>query len=93
MLDTKWKRVSNTRDLSTADLYQMYAYGKRYAVNVVLVYPWHEGAPCVGLAPGWRHESRDGVQVDVFFVDLREGREKCWGVARYGGWVVTVHCV
>ena len=74
VLDTKWKRVSSTRDLSTADLYQMYAYGKRYAENVVLVYPWHEGAPCVGLAPSWRHESRDGVQVDVFFVDLRDGQ-------------------
>lgn len=74
VLDTKWKRVSSTRDLSTADLYQMYAYGKRYAENVVLVYPWHEGAPCVGLAPGWRHVSPDGVWVDVFFVDLCDGQ-------------------
>ena len=52
----------------------MYAYGKRYARHVALVYPWHEGAPCAGLASSWRHVSPDGVQVDVFFVDLRNGR-------------------
>ncbi|MBQ3266363.1 MAG: McrC family protein [Atopobiaceae bacterium] len=75
VLDTKWKRVSSPRDIATSDLYQMYAYGKRYAERVVLVYPWHEGAPCAGLAPSWRHVSPDGVQVDVFFVDLRRGRK------------------
>lgn len=75
VLDTKWKRVTSERDLSTADLYQMYAYGKRFATtdeqvqHVVLLYPWHKEV-CRGLYREARHTSKDGVQVDVFFVDL-----------------------
>ena len=75
VLDTKWKRASSTRDISTADLHQMYAYGRRYcegdeARHVLLLYPWHEKAPTKGLAQTWHHYSKDNVQVDVFFVDL-----------------------
>ena len=75
VLDTKWKRVYKPKDISVADMHQMYAYGQRYRVkddenqHVVLLYPWHKGvAP--GLAKGWRHTSIDGVQVDVFFIDI-----------------------
>lgn len=77
ILDTKWKRVTTEKDLSTADLYQMYAYGKRFArgdglmQHVVLLYPWHSGV-CRGLFREARHVSVDNVQVDVFFVDLGE---------------------
>ncbi|MBR2683459.1 MAG: McrC family protein [Atopobiaceae bacterium] len=77
VLDTKWKRVTSERDLSTADLYQMYAYGKRFATtdeqmqHVVLLYPWHKEATR-GLFREARHTSNDGVQVDVFFVDLED---------------------
>lgn len=43
VLDTKWKLInqeSKNYDLSQPDLYQMYAYGKKYtAENVYLVYP------------------------------------------------------
>lgn len=75
VLDTKWKRVTTERDLSTADLYQMYAYGKRFAAadeemqHVVLLYPWHAEVER-GLFRDARHVSSDHVQVDVFFVDL-----------------------
>lgn len=74
VLDTKWKRVCDARDVSVADMYQMYAYGKRYAPDwesrqhVVLLYPWFEGRP--GLRPKARHTSGDGVRVDLFFVDV-----------------------
>lgn len=77
VLDTKWKRVSGPRDLSVADMHQMYAYGQRYRAegeecqHVVLVYPWHEGV-LPGLMPEGRHVSADGVQVDMFFFDLSD---------------------
>lgn len=89
VLDTKWKRVFGRRDLSVADMYQMYAYGRRFGTaaegltggpadgeppvskpqRVVLLYPWHEGVE-PRLCIGGRHTSSDGVQVDMFFVDL-----------------------
>lgn len=75
VLDTKWKHVFGPRDLSVADMHQMYAYGQRYRAedesmqHVVLLYPWHEGVD-PGLIPEGRHVSSDGVQVDMFFFDL-----------------------
>ena len=75
MLDTKWKRVYGPKDLSVADMHQMYAYGQRFRADgesmqhVVLIYPWHEGVD-PGLTPEGRHVSSDGVQVDMFFFDL-----------------------
>ena len=75
VLDTKWKRVCGPRDLSVADMHQMYAYGQRYRPKgekmqqVIMLYPWHEGV-CAGRMPEGRHISCDGVQVDLFFFDL-----------------------
>lgn len=46
ILDTKWKRLDPSNDrrnygISTADMYQMYAYAKRYKANDVwLIYPY-----------------------------------------------------
>ena len=80
VLDTKWKRVSGPRDLSVADMHQMYAYGQRYRSDgeemqhVLLVYPWHGGVR-PGLLPSGRHVSCDGVQVDMFFFDLSRAGE------------------
>ena len=45
ILDTKWKRIGETpndskHDISQADVYQLYAYGKRYGCDTVaLIYP------------------------------------------------------
>lgn len=75
VLDTKWKRVIGRKDLSPADMHQMYAYGQRYRAEaeelqrVILLYPWHEGVES-GLKRDARLVSNDGVQVDLFFVDL-----------------------
>lgn len=75
VLDTKWKRVCGPKDLSVADMHQMYAYGQRYRAvdeqmqHVMLIFPWHEGVQ-MGLMPDGRHVSSDGVQVDMFFFDL-----------------------
>lgn len=40
VLDTKWKLINRNADISSSDMYQVYAYGKRYnAQSVYLVYP------------------------------------------------------
>ncbi len=42
VLDTKWKIIEKERDISQADMYQMYAYHRRYqnVKKVVLLYPF-----------------------------------------------------
>ena len=38
--DTKWKIVKSKDDISQADLYQLYAYGKKHECsNLYLIYP------------------------------------------------------
>lgn len=77
ILDTKWKILTKEQrnyNISQQDMYQMYAYGKKFNVpEIVLLYP---------LARGFSNEmkisydSGDGVRVRVFFVDLsRDIRE------------------
>lgn len=80
MLDTKRKVVPSPKDVSVADMHQMYAYGRRYRTcgermrHVLLLYPWHRGVR-PGLMVDGRHISPDGVQVDSFFVDLSRAEE------------------
>lgn len=49
LVDTKWKRLDQNlshSNVSRADIYQMYAYGKRYDVpKVILLYPHHSDLP------------------------------------------------
>lgn len=75
VIDTKWKILSDTignKGISQADMYQMYAYGKKYrADNVILLYPLSETVESEEIY----YRSDDGVQVDVGFVDLREPSE------------------
>ncbi len=69
VMDTKWKLLSDTKanyGISQADMYQMYAYQKKYgAQNVTLFYPQTDWAADVGT-----FQSEDGVRVVVRFVDL-----------------------
>lgn len=87
VLDTKWKLLVNepTKNygISQADMYQMYAYFKKYAYEkqdfeheVWLIYPitndFEEGQVI-------RFESNDQVKVNIFFVDcyrIEESIEK-----------------
>lgn len=81
ILDTKWKMLSLDRDhgISQSDMYQAYAYHKKYdAEIVILVYPWTTAVaetkdPIV-------YRSNDGVMVQVHFVDLSEGVAELGGV-------------
>lgn len=71
ILDTKWKILADSKanyGISQADMYQMYAYQKKYgAENVTLLYPQTEK-----MLPDKSIEftSQDGVTVRVRLVDL-----------------------
>lgn len=71
VMDTKWKVLSDVKanyGISQADMYQMYAYQKKYdAKSVTLLYPRTEK-----VMPDEKIEfkSHDGVVVRVEFIDL-----------------------
>lgn len=71
VLDTKWKLLSdNVRNsgISQADMYQMYAYSKKYdADGIVLLYPHSDSVSRSEI----KYASDDNVRVDVSFIDLR----------------------
>lgn len=71
VLDTKWKVLDASKanyGISQADMYQMFAYQKKYAAeHITLLYPKTQK-----ILPDCRIEfgSNDGVTVQVQFVDL-----------------------
>lgn len=71
IMDTKWKVLSDSKPnygISQADMYQMYAYQKKYAAeNVTLIYPYAEKIPADKII---EFHSKDGVTVRAKFVDL-----------------------
>ena len=72
VLDTKWKLLSDKASncgISQSDMYQMYAYGKKYeAERVVLLYPNSDKVSKKDMG----YLSNDNVKVDVAFIDLRD---------------------
>lgn len=74
ILDTKWKSLVNDKGknfgISQADMYQMYAYSKKYETfEIWLLYPVNDSMRS--------HEqivfdSGDGVTVSLFFVDVTD---------------------
>lgn len=72
VMDTKWKRLEmrpqSNYGISQADMYQMYAYAKKYDTpGVWLLYPIaQEMRGCEDMA----FFSHDSVRVRVFFVDV-----------------------
>ena len=82
ILDTKWKRLVNNQrinyGISQADMYQMYAYSKKYGTpRIWLLYPLDQemrGHPGISL------DSEDGVNVRLFFVDVANIEESLWAL-------------
>lgn len=70
VMDTKWKLLADNASnygISQSDMYQMYAYSKKYnAYKVILLYP------DVGRTKqdSIKFVSNDNVNVDVAFIDL-----------------------
>ena len=72
ILDTKWKSLVDkpriNYGISQADMYQMYAYAKKYETpEIWLLYPVNEE---MRSHPGISFDSDDGVNVRLFFVDI-----------------------
>lgn len=72
VMDTKWKKViDNERKnygISQADMYQMYAYSKKYETSEIwLLYPTNDEMRGHSEI---RFDSGDGTTVQVFFVDV-----------------------
>lgn len=72
ILDTKWKSLVNNKNknfgISQADMYQMYAYSKKYKTSEIwLLYPInHEMRDHEPIS----FDSGDGVVVSVYFIDV-----------------------
>ncbi len=71
VLDTKWKLLSDYsryKGITQSDMYQMYAYSKKYNANdIVLLYPHSDSVAENRI----RYTSNDNVSVSIYFVDLR----------------------
>ena len=72
IMDTKWKSlVDNERinyGISQADMYQMYAYSKKYKTSEIwILYPVNDD---MRDHTNIRFDSGDGTTVNVFFVDV-----------------------
>ena len=80
VMDTKWKRLSpkkTNHGISQADMYQMYAYAKKYSTenytpDVWLLYPKSQEMRDTELIS---FKSEDSVHVRAFFVDLANMEE------------------
>ena len=72
ILDTKWKRLVDkpriNYGISQTDMYQMYAYGKKYGTSEIwLLYPMNEE---MRERQEILFTSEDGIGVRLFFVDV-----------------------
>ncbi|WP_342441455.1 McrC family protein [Lysinibacillus sp. FSL K6-0075] len=74
VLDTKWKMLSNTPHnnygITQADMYQMYAYAKKYhAKEIWLIYPLNTEVEQMKEIYFNTNEGDQSTEVKVFFVD------------------------
>ena len=67
--DTKWKIISSRDDISQADLYQLYAYGKKHECsNLYLIYPKIEGVKQEFMKFGYD----DKMLLEILYFDLEK---------------------
>ncbi len=88
IIDTKYKKVKNREDLSTADKYQMFVYGRNFDIkNTMLLYPKHldvisedlklgEGEKCINLAMKSLDLGFDGDGFEEYVVKMRRRVEE-----------------
>ncbi len=86
ILDTKWKSlINNPRQnygISQADMYQMYAYSKKYNTSEIwLLYPINEEVQDADIS-FVSYNSNDEVEtkVQIYFVDVTKIEESLWGL-------------
>ena len=67
--DTKWKIISSSNDISQADLYQLYAYGKKHECDkLYLIYPKIEGIKQEFMKFGYDDE----MWLEILYFDLEK---------------------
>ena len=65
--DTKWKIIKSRDDISQADLYQLYAYGKKYECDkLYLIYPKIDGAKQESM----KFEYEKDMQLEILYFNL-----------------------
>lgn len=68
ILDTKWKLINKISDVNQSDMYQMYAYEKRYkAKSTVLLYPMSKD---LTVDKKVDYMTDDNVDIKIRFIDL-----------------------
>lgn len=77
ILDTKWKSLIDDKranyGISQADMYQMYAYSKKYGTSEIwLLYPVNDAMRNHGQIV---FDSGDGATVSLFFIDVAHMEE------------------
>lgn len=80
IIDTKWKILSNTPSsnygISQADMYQMYAYAKKYdSKEIWLIYPLNVEVEQLNEICFNTNEGEHSAEVKVFFVDCHNVEE------------------
>ena len=67
--DTKWKIVSSRDDISQADLYQLYAYGKKHECGKLhLIYPKIDGIKQESM--NFKYD--DEIRLEILYFDLEK---------------------
>lgn len=67
--DTKWKIIKSRDDISQADLYQLYAYGKKYNCSrLYLIYPKIDGVKQESI--GFKYDSE--MRLEILYFDLEK---------------------
>jgi len=75
IIDTKYKKITNRGDLSPADKYQMYVYGKNFAVQkTMLLYPQYHDRICEDLELGEK-DGRVDLAMRILDLDFDGGYE------------------
>jgi len=86
VIDTKWKRLDRSlphAGVSQADMYQMYAYGKEYRCDrVVVLYPRHGDLPA--HVASYQHVPGDASSpvIEIRTIDIRAERPSILGELR-----------
>ena len=69
--DTKWKIISSSNDISQADLYQLYAYGKKHKCDkLYLIYPKIDDARQKTMK--FRYD--DEMWLEILYFDLEKDK-------------------
>ena len=80
-MDTKWKRLNKNASanygISQADMYQMYAYSKKYHTSEIwLLYPYHEGVSGLGdIKFVAEQQENQIVNVNVCFINIAKYKQ------------------